>query len=122
VAFFLASPSTRRAAFIDRNSPFNGRQVNRDAPHGKLEFGVGERRPHTILENGGDGLISSPLLVRVGPTRYSIGMMWHGMSTLEPGKRDGRPCAFHVRITVENIIGSLAAGMSHQLAANLCKC
>ena len=55
--------------------------------------------------------LASPLLVRVGPTGYSNGMTWRGISTLEPGKRDGRRCVRHMRITVASVIGSLAAGM-----------
>lgn len=33
--------------------------------------------------------------------------------TLEPGKRGGRPCIRGMRITVADILGWLAAGMSH---------
>jgi uncharacterized protein (DUF433 family) len=33
--------------------------------------------------------------------------------TQEPGKRGGRPCIRGVRITVADILGWLAAGMSH---------
>ena len=35
------------------------------------------------------------------------------MITIEPGKRGGRPCVRHVRITVADVLGWLAAGMSH---------
>ena len=34
--------------------------------------------------------------------------------TLEPGKRGGRPCIRGLRITVGDVLGWLAAGMSHQ--------
>ena len=34
--------------------------------------------------------------------------------TLEPGKRGGRPCIRGMRIAVADILGWLAAGMSHQ--------
>jgi uncharacterized protein (DUF433 family) len=34
--------------------------------------------------------------------------------TLEPGKRGGQPCVRGMRITVANVLGWLAAGMSHQ--------
>ncbi|MBX3532571.1 MAG: DUF433 domain-containing protein [Rhizobiaceae bacterium] len=33
--------------------------------------------------------------------------------TLEPGKRGGRPCIRGTRIAVADILGWLAAGMSH---------
>ena len=33
--------------------------------------------------------------------------------TVEPGKRGGRPCIRGMRITVADILGWLAAGMSH---------
>ncbi len=33
--------------------------------------------------------------------------------TLEPGKRGGRPCIRGMRITVYDVLGWLAAGMSH---------
>ena len=32
--------------------------------------------------------------------------------TLEPGKRGGKPCIRHMRITVYDILGWLAAGMT----------
>ncbi len=34
--------------------------------------------------------------------------------TIEPGKRGGRPCIRGMRITVADILGWLAAGMSHE--------
>ena len=33
--------------------------------------------------------------------------------TLEPGKRGGRPCVRGMRIAVADVLGWLAAGMSH---------
>ncbi len=33
--------------------------------------------------------------------------------TLEPGKRGGRPCVRGLRITVHDVLGMLASGMSH---------
>ncbi len=33
--------------------------------------------------------------------------------TLEPGKRGGRPCIRGLRITVYDVLGWLASGMSH---------
>ncbi len=34
--------------------------------------------------------------------------------TLEPGKRGGKPCIRHMRITVYDVLGWLAAGMTAQ--------
>ena len=34
--------------------------------------------------------------------------------TIDPGKRGGRPCIRQMRITVSDVLGWLAAGMSHQ--------
>ena len=53
------------------------------------------------------------MLVRVESRGYSISMTWQGIITLEPGKRGGRPCIRHMRITVADVLGWLAAGMTH---------
>lgn len=34
--------------------------------------------------------------------------------TIEPGKRGGRPCIRQMRITVHDVLGWLASGMSHE--------
>ena len=39
---------------------------------------------------------------------------YQGTITIEPGKRGGRPCIRGMRIAVADILGWLAAGMSHQ--------
>lgn len=44
---------------------------------------------------------------------YPSDMTWQGIITLEPGKRGGRPCVRHMRITVADVLGWLAAGMTH---------
>ncbi|HRI43676.1 MAG TPA: DUF433 domain-containing protein [Fimbriimonadaceae bacterium] len=36
-----------------------------------------------------------------------------GIITIEPGKRGGRPCVRGMRIAVADVLGWLAAGMSH---------
>ena len=38
----------------------------------------------------------------------------HDRITLEPGKRGGKPCIRHMRITVYDVLGWLAAGMTQQ--------
>jgi uncharacterized protein (DUF433 family) len=40
-------------------------------------------------------------------------MDYQGIVTIEPGKRGGRACIRHMRIAVADILGWLAAGMSH---------
>ena len=41
-------------------------------------------------------------------------MSYQGIITIEPGKRGGKPCVRGLRITVGDVLGWLAAGMSHQ--------
>jgi uncharacterized protein (DUF433 family) len=41
-------------------------------------------------------------------------MDYHKIITMEPGKRGGRPCVRGMRIAVADVLGWLAAGMSHQ--------
>ncbi len=40
-------------------------------------------------------------------------MNYHDIITIEPGKRGGKPCIRGIRITVGDVLGWLAAGMSH---------
>ena len=41
-------------------------------------------------------------------------MNYQGIITIEDGKRGGRPCIRGMRITVSDVLGWLAAGMSHE--------
>jgi uncharacterized protein (DUF433 family) len=41
-------------------------------------------------------------------------MNYRQVITIEPGKRGGRPCIRGMRVAVEDVLGWLAAGMSHQ--------
>jgi uncharacterized protein (DUF433 family) len=41
-------------------------------------------------------------------------MNYRQLITLEPGKRGGKPCIRGMRITVSDVLGWLAAGMTHQ--------
>jgi uncharacterized protein (DUF433 family) len=41
-------------------------------------------------------------------------MDYRNIITLEPGKRGGRPCIRGMRITVADVLGWLAAGLSHE--------
>lgn len=42
-----------------------------------------------------------------------ITMSYHNIITIEPDKRGGKPCIRRMRITVYDVLGWLAAGMSH---------
>jgi uncharacterized protein (DUF433 family) len=39
---------------------------------------------------------------------------YRGIITIEPGKRGGRPCIRGMRITVDDVLSYLAAGMTHE--------
>jgi uncharacterized protein (DUF433 family) len=39
---------------------------------------------------------------------------YQSVITIEPGKRGGRPCIRGLRIAVSDVLGWLAAGMSHE--------
>lgn len=39
---------------------------------------------------------------------------YQSIITIEPGKRGGRPCVRGMRIAVADILGWLAAGMTHE--------
>lgn len=41
-------------------------------------------------------------------------MSYQGIITMEPGKRGEKPCIRGLRITVGDVLGWLAAGMTHQ--------
>lgn len=41
-------------------------------------------------------------------------MSYHDRITIEPGKRGGRPCVRSMRITVYDVLGWLASGMTEQ--------
>ena len=40
-------------------------------------------------------------------------MKYQDIITIEPGKRGGKPCIRGLRITVYDVLDSLASGMSH---------
>ena len=45
---------------------------------------------------------------------YGGAVDYRGIITIEPGKRGGRPCIRRMRISVADVLGWLAAGMTHQ--------
>lgn len=50
----------------------------------------------------------------MGPAVLLFYMNYQNHITIEPGKRGGRPCIRGMRIAVADVLGWLAAGMSHQ--------
>jgi uncharacterized protein (DUF433 family) len=51
------------------------------------------------------------MLLKVSRT---TAMNYQRIIAIEPGKRGGRPCVRGLRIAVADVLGWLAAGMSHQ--------
>jgi uncharacterized protein (DUF433 family) len=45
---------------------------------------------------------------------YAAAMNYDRIITIEPGKRGGKPCVRRMRIAVGDVLGWLAAGMTHQ--------
>jgi uncharacterized protein (DUF433 family) len=46
--------------------------------------------------------------------KYAVPMNYQDIITIEPGKRGGRPIIRGMRIAVADVLGWLAAGMSHE--------
>ena len=46
--------------------------------------------------------------------QYDQRTSYQSIITIEPGKRGGRPCIRRMRIAVADVLGWLAAGMTHQ--------
>lgn len=55
---------------------------------------------------------SGPCYCNLGPIERAIGMTDLARITLEPGKRGGRPCVRGLLISVHDVLGWLASGMS----------
>ena len=47
------------------------------------------------------------------PIAYHAFMDYSQIITMEPGKRGGKPCIRGLRISVGDVLGYLASGMSH---------
>ena len=56
-------------------------------------------------------LILDDYVVRRLPSKQ---MEYKSRITLEPGKRSGKPCIRGMRITVQDVLGYLAAGMTQE--------
>ena len=49
-------------------------------------------------------------------------MNYQSIITIDPGKRGGRPCIRRMSIAVADVLGWLAAGMTHQtIIADYCR-
>ncbi len=54
------------------------------------------------------------LLYSVPALAYLEGMDYSQIITMEPGKRGGKPCIRGLRMTVGDVLGYLASGMTHE--------
>jgi uncharacterized protein (DUF433 family) len=45
---------------------------------------------------------------------HAFSMNYQDVISIEPGKRGGRPCVRNTRIAVADVLGWLAAGMTHE--------
>lgn len=45
-------------------------------------------------------------------------MSYQSIITIQPGKRDGKPCIRNMRITVYDVLGWMAAGMTKEEILN----
>jgi uncharacterized protein (DUF433 family) len=55
----------------------------------------------------------SPVLKLKSKLKIFHNMNYQNIITIEPGKRGGKPCIRKMRITVYDVLGWLAAGMTH---------
>ena len=59
------------------------------------------------------GILSTQVKLINEATNPNFAMSYRNIITIEPGKRGGKPCIRRMRITVYDVLGWLAAGMSH---------
>jgi uncharacterized protein (DUF433 family) len=58
--------------------------------------------------------IPAILLYSAPAFAYLTGMDYSQIITMEPGKRSGKPCIRGLRMTVADVLGYLASGMTHE--------
>jgi len=63
------------------------------------------------IETKGKSVVSD-CVDRLARQKYASLMDYSKIITFEPGKRSGKPCICGVRITVSDVLGYLAGGMS----------
>ena len=57
---------------------------------------------------------SQTKFAKIGQKKHDNAIVnYQSIITIEPGKREGRPCIRRMRIAVADVLGWLAAGMSH---------
>ena len=59
------------------------------------------------------GIYLTDILVSIGFATYNVFSTNYQNITLEPGKRSGKPCIRGMRITVYDVLESLASGITH---------
>ena len=60
------------------------------------------------------GVASQTKFAKIGQKEYDNAVVhYQSIITIEPGKREGRPCIRRMRIAVADVLGWLADGMSH---------
>ena len=70
--------------------------------------------PSTLLRRWQSGTHSFDSCGVSGGVRVYLSVMhYSGIITMEPGKRSGKPCIRGLRMTVADVLGYLAAGMTH---------
>ena len=67
-----------------------------------------------IVGIGAGGAMGLGRLAPRSERRYRAAMNYREIITIEPGKRGGRPCIRGMRISVYDILGWLAAGMTNE--------
>jgi len=59
--------------------------------------------------------VNIPSVLETHPVlQFDQRMNYQSIITIDPGKRGGRPCIRRMRIAVADVLGWLAAGMTHQ--------
>lgn len=72
----------------------------------QLRLASAQRPKRPWIENSG---VQRPI-----PDAILLAMDYRKLITLEPGKRGGKPCIRGMRITVYDVLGWLASGMSEE--------
>jgi uncharacterized protein (DUF433 family) len=99
--------SDRRSAISGGMGAPSGFPVERGLSYGRF----GEASSSGMMPGCDSRRLSG--LCMLNFTSDDTGMDYREIITIEPGKRGGRPCVRGMRIAVSDVLGWLAAGMSH---------
>jgi uncharacterized protein (DUF433 family) len=103
----------QRDPFSLTDPPNAGRALANFENHGVAETGIAGGKHRAA----GNRTTSSSSLLATHLKRTTLPLLttdnYRQRITIEPGKRGGKPCIRHMRITVYDILGWLAAGMSN---------